>query len=464
MAEAPIYAGPAIRRIRKREGLTQAAMAARLGLSPSYLNLLERNLRPLSARVIVQIVDAFDFDPRGLRDDEAIGGIDGLARRLAHERFAEFDIDRQEIADFLSTSPRVAAAFARMFDEQQAAEPAKQSPMAAVRGEIEKWRNHFADLDHRAEELADELRLSRSDIGPALAERLRERHHLTVRILPREVMPDRLRRLDLHARQVQLSESLRLESRNFHLAAQIAQLEFRDAIADIAAGPRFEDSAARALFERHLQSYCAAALVMPYGRFLRACEATGYDPDVLQRRFGASFEQVAHRLTTLQRVGQRGLPFFMVRIDRAGQFSKRFAGASNAALIDGDASCPLWDLHRAFERADEMVVQAVRLHDAAANAAHWLTAARSVEGSGTGDAARFAVAIGVEARLATDTVLARRVSLQERDAQTVGRGCEACHRPECPQRSLPPRGAVLSFDRVSRAVTPFSFENTLTRD
>ena len=200
--------------------------------------------------------------------------------------------------------------------------------MDLARREIERWRNHFADLDAAAEELADELRLSNADIGAALAERLRQKHQLSVRILPVEVMPDALRRLDLHARQLQLSELLDQSSRNFQVAVQLAMLEQGEAIAALADGAQFADRAAWRLFRRHLAGYFAAALLMPYGRFMRACEATGYDLTMLQRRFNVGFEQLAHRLTTLQRVGQRGLPFFMARIDRAGQFSKRYAGAS----------------------------------------------------------------------------------------------------------------------------------------
>ena len=113
-----------------------------------------------------------------------------------------------------------------------------------------------------------------------------------------------------------------------------------------------------AMLRTTLTSYFAAALMMPYARFTEAALETRHDIDILQARFGASFEQVAHRLTTLQRVGQRGLPFFMVRIDRAGQFSKSFVGASSARFADAEVSCPLWDAHRAFERGGEMIVQA----------------------------------------------------------------------------------------------------------
>lgn len=460
MGDEAVFAGPAVRRLRKREGLTQAATAARLEISPSYLNLIERNQRPVSARVMMRLVEQFDFDPRSLREDEAIGGIDGLARRFADERFADLGIDRDDLQEFLAAAPQAAAAFARLYDNAGPADHASGDPLSASRREIERWRNHFADLDIAAEELADEMRLSRGDIGLALAERLRERHQLSVRILPREVMPDSLRRLDLHARQVQLSEMLSIASRNFQLALQLAGLEFTDAIEAVARGARFEDEAARALFSRHLHGYVAAALIMPYGRFLRACEATGYDLPVLERRFGVSFEQLAHRLTTLQRVGQRGLPFFMIRLDRAGQFSKTFTGASTARFVESESSCPLWHAHRAFDRAGELQVQFVALDNAGDRDGGWLTMARTVEGSGAPGEAQFVVAVGVEAVLATELAQARGISLRADDAQPIGPGCARCHRARCSQRSLPPAGRKLAFDAIRRGVTPFEFERS----
>ncbi|MBX7535899.1 short-chain fatty acyl-CoA regulator family protein [Qipengyuania sp. GH1] len=457
MADGAVRAGPAIKRLRKRDNLTQAAMAARLSISPSYLNLIERNQRPISARVVMALVEQFDFDPRSMREDEAIGGLEGLARRFADERFADLHIDREELDEFLSTSPQVAAAFARLYDKAGPAADTPDDPLDASRHEIERWRNHFADLDHAAEDLADEMRLSRGDIGLALTERLRERHQLSVRILPREVLPESLSRLDLHARQVQLSEMLGPASRNFQLALKIAQLEKQDEIVSVAQGASFENEAARAFFKRHLDGYFAAALLMPYGRFLRACEGTGYDLPVLERRFSVSFEQLAHRLTTLQRVGQRGLPFFMIRLDRAGQFSKSFMGASTARFAAEEVSCPLWDAHRAFERGGELLTQYVSLDDTVEGQGGWLTMMRSVEGSGAPGQARFVVAVGVEAVLATELAQARGLSLRSADAQPIGPGCARCYRLGCTQRSLPPRGRKLHFDRMRRGTTPFEF-------
>ena len=430
-------------------------MAARLGISASYLNLIERNKRPVSARVVVQLVERFDLDPRKLKADEAIGGLDGLARRLSDERFAEFGIDRDEAAEFLAAAPQAAAAFARLFDSSGGEGERRYDPLVASRREIERWRNHFADLDRNAEELADEMRLSRGDIGSAMSERLRERHQLTIRILPVDVMPDQLRRLDLHARQVQLSEMLAPASRNFQLALQLAQLEFGEQIGQLAAGASFEEDAARKLFERHLAGYFAAAVLMPYSRFLRACESTGYDLAILERRFMVSAEQLAHRLTTLQRVGQRGLPFFMARIDRAGQMSKRFSGASGTPLLDSEATCPLWHIHRSFERSGRWLPQVVRLEGDAPSAKEWLTLSRAVEA--TGGQGAFSIVLGVEAQLAGDTVHGRGLALRSENAQQIGLGCTRCRRAGCRQRSLPPRGVALTFDRMSRGATPFVF-------
>lgn len=429
-------------------------MAARLRISPSYLNLIERNQRPMTARVIMQIIGEFDVDPRELVGSEAVGGTDGLARRLADARFADLGIDREEVDEFLSASPHIAAAFARLYDATPG-ERVADDPLAMARREVERWRNHFADLDHAAEALADEMRLSRGDLSVALAERLREKHQLSVRILPREVMPDARRRLDLHARQVQLAELLAPEARAFELAVQIAVLEQREAVAQLVAGAGFDDHNAAGFFVRHLEGYFAAALMMPYGRFLRACEATGYDMALLQRRFGVSFEQLAHRLTTLQRVGQRGLPFFMARVDRAGQLSKRFVGASGAAFLEADHVCPLWCAAHAFERPGDLLVQAVALAETGTGPSHWLCLAQA---TGFGEPARFSTVLGIDAALAGSLGHARGIGLTREAATAIGPGCRLCHVAGCPQRSLPPIGTQLVFEPGARPIVPFVFE------
>ena len=459
MADAKLFAGHRIKRLRRQAGLTQAAMAEMLAISPSYLNLVERNQRPLSATLLLKLAERFDFDMRSLAGDEPGGGEEGLRRRLADPLFADLDIDRTELHEWLAAAPGSVEAFARAFDRIGAGGAGDAAdgpdPVAAARREIERWKNHYADLDAQAEALADELRLGAGDLYGAITERLRAKHHLTIRILPAQVMPDRLRRLDLHARQLQLSEMLDQASRTFQAGFQIAQIEAKTEIEALIAGAGFADGVGPRLYHRHLAGYFAAALMMPYSRFLRSCEGSGYDLELLQRRFGAGFEQVAHRLTTLQRVGSRGLPFFMLRIDRAGQLSKRYAGASGSPLVETTGLCPLWAIHRAFDRPGEIVRQLVAPEDDS----RWFSLARTVHPVGRspgGVRAEFVIGLGVHADHAAPLAGARGVDLR-REAVPIGLGCRACTRADCPQRSAPPAGRAIQINDRERGLSPFAF-------
>ncbi|MDO7844445.1 helix-turn-helix domain-containing protein [Sphingomonas immobilis] len=458
MADRKLFAGHSVKRLRRRAGLTQAAMAETLAISPSYLNLVERNQRPLSAALLVRLAEGFDFDPRSLAAGEPGGGEAAVRRRLADPLFTDLEIDRTQIEEWMAAAPGGVEAFARAYDRIGAGALLAgdaTDPIAEVRREIERWRGHFADLDAAAEAVADELRLAAGDLYGAIGERLRVKHQLQIRILPVDVMPDLQLRLDLHARQLQLSETLSPASRTFAAALQLGLIEARGEIDALAKGAAFADRAAERLYRRHLASYFAAAVMMPYARFLRACEATGYDLELLAHRFGAGFEQIAHRLTTLQRVGARGLPFFIVRVDRAGQTSKRFAGASGAALAETDGRCPLWTIHAAFDRPGVLKVQVVELEDET----RWLTLSRTVapESRGLGAInAEFAMALGISADLAGTLAAARGIDLKG-SATPIGLGCRACQRGACPQRSAPPAGRPLLIDERQRGVSAFTF-------
>ena len=458
MAEQKLFAGHAVRRVRRANGLTQVAMAEALSVSPSYLTLIERNQRPLTAAIILRLAEHFDFDPRTLTGAAPGGGVQALRRRLSDPAFADLSIDTIQLEDWIAAAPETAEAFARAFDRLTSTGGAPNSgeaeAISAVRREIERWRNHFADLDSAAEGLADELRMGSSDLYAAMTERLRVKHQLSIRILPVDVMPDRLKRLDLHARQLQLSELLDPASRNFAVASELATLEARSEIDGLVKGTDFAERASDRLYRRHLISYFAAALMMPYARFLRACEGTGYDIALLQRRFGAGFEQVAHRLTTLQRVGARGLPFFMIRVDRAGQSSKRYSGASGSPLVETDTRCPLWALHHVFDRPGQLMKNLIELEDGS----RWFTLARTVQPQSGREGsihAEFAVGLGLDAKLAAPLVAARGVDFNSSAATPIGLGCRACTRPDCPQRSTPPAGRVLVFNERERGLTPF---------
>lgn len=456
MAEPKLMAGHPIRRLRRREGLTQAAMAEMLAISPSYLNLVERNQRPVSAALLIRLAETFGLDPRQLAASEPGGGTEAVRRRLADPLFADLEIDRGEVADWFAAAPGGLEAFARAFDRgvgASGATIAAADPMSEVRREIDRWQGYFANLDAAAEALADELRLGSGDLYGAMVDRLRVKHGLSIRVLPAEVMPALVRRLDLHARQLQLSEGLDPAGRAFAVATQLGQLEGRAEIDALVRGAGFAERTAERLLRRHLAAYFAAAVMMPYARFLRACETSGYDLHLLQRRFGASIEQVAHRLTTLQRVGARGLPFFLIRIDRAGQASKRLAGASAAMLVAAEGRCPLWRLHHAFDRPGSVMVQLVELEDGD----RWLTLATMVTPQVPGGvAAEFAIGLGLPAAQATALAASRGLDLAG-PATPIGLGCRACLRPDCAQRSAPPAGRALVVNDRERGLSSLGF-------
>ena len=457
-ADQKIFAGPRLRRLRVAQALTQTRMAADLGVSVSYLNLIERNQRPLSATFLLKLAGTYNLDLRQLTGDDGDAVASELARVFGDPALQGIEIGRAELAEVASASPGIAQALLRLHallgGDTARADP-ETNPIEAVTDLLLDRRNHFPELDTACEALADELRLAAGDLRSAISDRLRVRHGISVRILPAEIMPDLLRRLDLHSRQLQLSESLDAASRTFAAAAQLALSELRPAIDAALAGANLPTKEAQRLGTQTLVNYAAAAIMMPYGRFHAACESLGYDIEMLQARFGAGFEQVAHRLTTLQRPGARGVPFFMLRVDRAGNISKRFA-ASRSTLAARGGGCPLWTLHAAFDRPGAIVRQIVETEDGA----RLLTVTRTVRSytMGYGEPRpEFAILLGCDLGHARPLAYASGLDLDAPRATPIGLGCASCERTACRQRSLPPRGRRLVVDERTRGITPFRF-------
>lgn len=450
-----LFAGARIRRIRAARGLTQTRMAHDLGVSVSYLNLIERDQRPLSAAFLLKLASSYDLDLRTLAGDDASELAEDLVRAFTDPRLNDIDVPRAELRDLAARSPGIARALLRLHASAPAGPQAapKTGPLDAVIAMIAAAGNHFPGLDTAAEALADDLRLSGSDLNAAVVDRLRARHSITVRAIPADVLPDALRRLDLHGRQLLLSEALDAASRGFAAAVQLALIELRSHIAETITTAGITDPLVTSAATVHLGKYAAAAILMPYARFLAACEATGYDVELLQARFGRGLEQVAHRLSTLARPGARGIPFFFLRVDRAGTISKSFAPGPSPIPVSG--GCALWSLHAAFDRPGEVRRQLVEMEDGS----RFLTLSRTVRGSAApwgSPRAEFAIGLGCDARHAAALAWSAGIELSG-PATLIGSGCATCHRVACRQRSLPPAGAHLGFDERQRGLTPFRF-------
>lgn len=466
--------GQRLRVLRGSLGLTQAQMAAELGVSPSYITLIEADQRPASARLLMKLAEVYDLNVSELAPAADAQLVADFSAALKDPLLEAGGLPRGEVEAVLQASPGLAAAFVRLHDRYREAllRPlAEDNPMTdrdkvevlaetsrpveAVRTWFYERRNHVDALDRAAEALAEELQLDRSEPHIALTSRL-SAHGIRTRILPADVMGDQLRRFDLHRKQLTLSELLTQSSRRFQIGVLLAKLEQEPAIARLVEGAAFSEPAAIALLRVSLANYFAAALLMPYGRFLAACEATRYDIELLGHRFGSSFEQVAHRMSTLQREGARGIPFFFVRVDRAGNMTKRFsAGRFPFSRFGG--SCPLWNIHSAFERPDEVHTQIIRMPEGAS----YFSVARTVTragGSHGAPAQRLAIGLGCDIAYAPRLVYADGLDVERLSPVDIGLNCYLCERPNCAARAHAPINRRLRVNERERSLAIYSFE------
>ena len=326
--------GPRIRRLRRDLGLTQAVMAQDLQVSASYIALIERNHRPISADMLIRLAETYNVDIASFRstDDDAIAQ---LQSALSEPVFTDLGITRDDLRDLTAVNPALSEAVASLYQsyrtsqrtvmEARASGSEVKDPLEDARQFISNNSNHFPALDKTGEDIAKTLDTRHGNLLDAVAVRLKNTHSLDLRILPADIMVSAYRRLDRHRRQIAISESLDNASRAFQAVLQLVLLECSNLIDETVDVGTFETEAGKRVARAALANYLAAAVVFPYEVFHQATEELHYDIEALSRRFGASFEQVAHRLTTLQRPGREGIPFFFLRIDAAGNVSKRFS-------------------------------------------------------------------------------------------------------------------------------------------
>jgi predicted transcriptional regulator/transcriptional regulator with XRE-family HTH domain len=472
--ERKLFLGPRLRRLRRELGITQARMAEDLGVSPSYVNLLERNQRPLTAQVILRLAEAYELDVRSLSGAQEDRSLAGLNEVFSDNLFRDLNITRQELRDAAQLCPSIAEAMQRLYgayikarrDEETLAlerlahrdNPAageRHNPIERASTFLESNRNHFPELDAIAEQLHGELAAAPDQMFSALGERLRERHGVRVRVMPVEVMPESLRRYHPHRKQLLISELLSPSGRIFQAAFHIGLAEGAEAIDKLVRRSGETDFANQKLLRITLANYFAGALMMPYGRFYEAAESLGYDITVLCQRFGASFEQVCHRLTTMQRPTARGVPFFMIRVDNAGNVSKRLSSVGFHFSRYG-GTCPLWNVHSTFKVPNQIFVQVIEMPEGT----RYFSIARTVRRAMMPFAQsepQLAIGLGCELKHADRLVYSRGLNLDNPDPTPIGINCRLCERPNCSQRAEPPASRPLLVDETVHGISPFGF-------
>lgn len=444
--------GVRLARLREERGISQTAMAEALGISSSYLNQIERNKRPMTVPILLRVNAHLGVDVQMFSESDEAKLIADLKDVLAD---VGTRVSTVELRSLAANMPAIANALVDLHrahrvsveradalaaliggDEHKLALPSAHDE---VRDYLNRRKNHVAELDDAAEAIFSDAQLTIGDGAPMLEKRLRERHNVRLAVVDadaRDVWSERGKSFfDAGERILYLPDHLREGQQAFQMAAQIARLELADTIGDLIRHGGFASAAAERLSQVALANYFAGALVMPYTSFLHAAEEYSYDVERLSNRFGVGFEAICHRLSTLQRPSAPGLPFFFMRVDRAGNVSKRQSAAEfHFSRVGG--TCPLWIVYEAFNQPQRVLTQVACMPDG--RSYFWIAHQVSSGPPGYGQAQQtFAVGLGCDLQHARRIVYSRGLALSPDMATPIGPGCRVCERSRCPQRAFP---------------------------
>ena len=466
MATQKLYAGAKLRELRGRLSLTQKAFAEKLGVSLPYLNQMENNNRPVSTAVVLGLAQEFGFDVTELQSGDEARLVGDMREALADPVFTGPAPALADMRLAAANAPALARAFLDLhaayrqtherlasLDEALGREDARlqPSPWEEVRDFFHYCDNYIDAVDRTAERFAN-----RCSPGESIAEaavRTLEAHGITT------VFKDAadVRHFDEATKTLLISQVASSATQTFQLLLQLAlvtQGPLLEATLDLA---RFQSDEARSIAKVGLANYFAGAALMPYAAFLSAAQSTRHDLEVLSARFGASLEQVAHRLSTLQRPGAKGIPFFFVRVDQAGTITKRHSATTLQFARYGGA-CPLWNVHQAFELPGQFLRQLAETPDGA----RYFCLARDVSKSGGAynvPTRRYAIGLGCEVKHAPALVYADHMDTAASEAYApIGISCRICERRNCHQRSVPPLERQLRVDPDRRGILPYQLD------
>ncbi|MEM7059429.1 MAG: short-chain fatty acyl-CoA regulator family protein [Pseudomonadota bacterium] len=443
------FIGPHLRRLRLERQQTQAEMGKALGISTSYVNLLEKNERSVSVPVILKLFETYGVDWREIADDDNATLLSDLRAVIQDPLFEDCRPDLTQLRAALVHSPDLAQCVLRLHRSFQSATDQllataetnttqssplfEASPEATVHNFFRAQRNYFADLEKAAESFWGKEQIATDEIYIRLKRRLHEAHGLTVQVVPVGDLPYTLREYDEDKGQVSLSEAMDHPNRVFQLAHVASLIEQREVMDALLSKSGISDERGLARCRVELANYAAAAILMPYKSFLSEAQACKYDMDHLSTRFGVSFEQACHRATTLQRRGTQGVPLFFMRIDKAGNVSKRF-NATDFHLAEHGGACPRLDVHTSFRTPGRIVPQFVETPDSS----QFFVFSRTVDRprfTRHSQDVRLAIAIGCSIEHANSIGYAENFSITGLQPTQIGINCRVCPRSNCDQRA-----------------------------
>ena len=462
------FIGTQLRQLRRDNAQTQAEMGRVLGVSAAYINLLERNQRSLSVPMLMALADHYNVDWRDVVMDKSANILADLRNAVQDPLFAGSQPDIQELRAAIDHAPVLVQNFLKLHQSHRTAmdnimrfgnermpqEFLTSSPETVIHDFFRNNFNYFDILERAAEALSAEEPCQPYEMQMMLKNRLKRRHAIDVVTTPVEQMQEALRIYDADNRVIQLTEALDYQNRTFQLAHILCFVELSDTLHTITADSLVGSERSIARCHVELANYFAAALLMPYDALHALAEQSGYDIDRMASAFAVSFEQVCQRLTTLQRETRRGVPFFFLRVDKAGNVTKRF-NATSFNIAEYGGSCPVWNLHTAFRTPGVILPQFVELPDGEKFFTLARTTERPVYSMQTQDR-RLAISLGCEVKHAHKLIYTSSFQKPDEDAYSkIGINCHLCQRRNCSQRAHDPLFTELTTDTSRRGETRY---------
>jgi len=471
MSQLNLKIGPKIKAFRRQLGIQANKLAEQLGISPSYLNLIEGGKRRIDGDLLLKVCQELKIELSDLTTKSDLNLANNISELLDDELFEDLDILGPEVKDLVNTNPKIARALIKLGDnfKQKDHEMINKvenlsgkiidSRKASFPGEVisdflQENKNYFPKLEEFANTVFDKVQKSNRTRYIALCEFLKSEYSITVKdIIPEEGKPFS-KIYKKSKKELWLSDYVSLETKKLYAAAQIANEGAIQEINECLSKFKFPSEESKKLTQVALLNYCGAAILMPYKLFHSECKKLKYDLELLQNTFATSFEQVAHRVTCLQDPKLPGIPFHMLRVDIAGNISKRFS-LSGIEIPRYGGACPRWNVYSAFTRPGVIQAAVSKM----TNGEKYVCIAKTVE-KGVGRFGQsksiLSIGLGCEAKYAKDFVYTENIDITDKKTEIpIGVSCRTCDRLDCSQRAFPPLHKKFDVDVNSRGVSVY---------
>jgi predicted transcriptional regulator/transcriptional regulator with XRE-family HTH domain len=471
MSQLDLKIGPKIKGFRRQLGIQANKLAEKLNISPSYLTLIEGGKRKIDADLLLKICQELKIEVSDLAIKSDINLANNISELLDDKLFDDLDILGPEVKDLANTNPKIGRALIRLGDILKKKDHELVNKIEKLSGKIvdsrkssfpgevisdflQENKNYFPKLEDFANKIFDEVKQNNRTRYIALCKFLKSEYDITVKdVIPEDGKPFS-KIFNKKNKELILSDYLSLETKKLHAAAQIVQEGSIDEINRLLETFNFPSEESKKLTKVALLNYCGAAILMPYKLFHTECKKLKYDLELLQNTFATSFEQVTHRVTCLNDPNLPGVPFHFLRVDVAGNISKRFS-LSGIEIPRYGGACPRWNVYSAFSRPGVIQAAVSKM----TNGEKYVCIARTVE-KGIGrygqKKSMLSIGLGCEAKYAKDFVYTENLDIHDKKSEIpVGVSCRTCDRLDCSQRAFPPLHKKFDVDINNRGVSVY---------